>query len=178
MGGRFKEHSTENPNNCKSSINYGAVCGNTYSHLKEQLSILDIPALSYRLFQNIETELGDQFTRGLWPSIEKAGRKEEQIAIQQGQNTPDGLPWVTVCLDGRWSHRSYGHNYNAGSVLLLLPLVYIFLSMHGMRFMHFIGDGQSAEKLTCLNHAVKNFGKHLYNCINCQGKEIINEKKK
>jgi len=27
----------------------------------------------------------------------------------------DGVSWTTVYLDGGWSHRSYGHSYNASS---------------------------------------------------------------
>lgn len=44
-----------------------------------------------------------------------AGREELDAAIQQGHIDSDGIPYISVYLDGGWSKRSYGHNYNAAS---------------------------------------------------------------
>ncbi|XP_072375407.1 uncharacterized protein [Diabrotica undecimpunctata] len=119
MCGYKTEKSTENP--CEqSTINYGAVwgtlsTGGTYAQLTGLLGALDIPSMSYRLFHNIEIELGDKWIEGLWKSMEEAGIKERELAIAEGQLDSDGIPWTTVYCDGGWSHRSYGHSYNASS---------------------------------------------------------------
>lgn len=47
--------------------------------------------------------------------MEEAGRKEKEIAINKKQICADGVPWITVYVDGSWSKRSYGTNYNAFS---------------------------------------------------------------
>lgn len=47
--------------------------------------------------------------------MEEAGKEEKKWAIQNGQTDKNGVPYITVYLDGGWSHRSYGHNYNAAS---------------------------------------------------------------
>lgn len=51
----------------------------------------------------------------LWESMELAGIEEYNIASSNGQIDEDGIPFITVYLDGAWSKRSYGHNYNANS---------------------------------------------------------------
>ncbi|XP_072390322.1 uncharacterized protein [Diabrotica undecimpunctata] len=119
MCGYKTEKSTENP--CEqSTINYGAVwdtlsTGGTDVQLTGLLGALDIPSISYRLFHNIEIELGDKWIEGLWKSIEEAGIKERELAVAEGQLDSDGIPWTTVYCDEGWSHRSYGHSYNASS---------------------------------------------------------------
>lgn len=47
--------------------------------------------------------------------MEAAALEEAKIAVENGHVDPDGVPYITVYLDGGWSHRSYGHNYNAAS---------------------------------------------------------------
>lgn len=45
--------------------------------------------------------------------MEAAGVKERNNALEKGQVSADGVPWITVYVDGSWSKRSYGSNYNA-----------------------------------------------------------------
>ncbi|KAK5648270.1 hypothetical protein RI129_003162 [Pyrocoelia pectoralis] len=40
---------------------------------------------------------------------------ERTLAIENNHVDCDGMPWITVYLDGGWSKRSYGHNYDAAS---------------------------------------------------------------
>jgi len=47
--------------------------------------------------------------------MELAGTNEKEIALNKGDVDPDGIPYITVLLDGGWSKRSYGHSYNAAS---------------------------------------------------------------
>lgn len=45
--------------------------------------------------------------------MEKAGKEERDLAMQRNDVDEEGIPFITVYLDGGWSKRSYGHNYNA-----------------------------------------------------------------
>lgn len=56
--------------------------------------------------------------------MEKAGVEEYEMAIQCGDITENGIPFITVYLDGGWSKRSYGHSYKAAS-----GVVYIYLKL-------------------------------------------------
>lgn len=129
--------------------------------------------------------------------MEKAGSREREMAIEKGQVDGDGVPWITVYIDGSWSKRSYGTNFNAlsgmvgiigkntGEVLFIgirnkfcsicvraenlqiMPRDHICYrnwegsapameanmlvqgfalseSMHGVRYLKFIGDGDSS----------------------------------
>ncbi|VEN51461.1 unnamed protein product, partial [Callosobruchus maculatus] len=110
---------TENPN-VKSPINYGAVwgtlsTGSTISHLKEQLAMMKIPPMPYSMFQKSENDLALVWKEELWSLMQKAAQEEKEMAIANNQVDENGVPWTTVYLDGGWSHRSYGHNYNAAS---------------------------------------------------------------
>lgn len=48
--------------------------------------------------------------------MQSAGARERQIAIGNGQVCSDGIPWITVYLDGSWSKRSYGTTALSGMV--------------------------------------------------------------
>ncbi|XP_031327537.1 uncharacterized protein LOC116166782 isoform X2 [Photinus pyralis] len=76
---------------------------------------MNIPPLTYSMFQKIECFLSKEWEDRLWISIEKAGIEEYDIAISKGQVDENGLAWVVVYTDCGWSQRSYGHSYNASS---------------------------------------------------------------
>ena len=44
----------------------------------------------------------------------KTGREEKQIA-EQSNNYHEGVPAITVVVDGGWSKQSHKHSYNANS---------------------------------------------------------------
>lgn len=46
-------------------------------------------------------------------NVDEAHAEEILIANEKNHIDPDGVPYITVILDGGWSKRSYGHNYNA-----------------------------------------------------------------
>nr|CAH7733844.1 unnamed protein product [Callosobruchus chinensis] len=77
--------------------------------------MMDIPPMAYSTFQKIENDLAFAWKEELWSVMEKAGQEEKAMAIDNNQVDENGVPWTTVYLDGGWSHRSYGHNYNAAS---------------------------------------------------------------
>lgn len=45
--------------------------------------------------------------------IDEAHKEEIKMALEKNNVDADGMPYITVVLDGGWSKRSYGHNYNA-----------------------------------------------------------------
>ena len=45
----------------------------------------------------------------------QAGREEKMLALRNGDVTEKGIPYITVIVDGGWSHRSFGHRYIASS---------------------------------------------------------------
>lgn len=50
--------------------------------------------------------------------MEAAGVEEKEHALEMGHVYEDGTPWITVYIDGSWSKRSYGTNYNALSGMI------------------------------------------------------------
>lgn len=55
------------------------------------------------------------------------GAREKAIAIEKG-HVEDGIPFITVIVDGGWSKRSYGHAYNASSgVVSFTNIVFLII---------------------------------------------------
>lgn len=48
-----------------------------------------------------------------------AGREEKQLAEERG-DLHEGIPAITVVLDGGWSKRSHKHSYNAKSGVAII----------------------------------------------------------
>lgn len=111
----------------KSSLNKAAVwatisTSSTYMHMAEFLSILDIPCVSGNSFFTIQRELGEvnivyykksafswiviasqAWQNCLWKNLEEAGKAEYLVAIERGHIDGDGIPYITVYVDGKWS---------------------------------------------------------------------------
>ncbi|KAL1469698.1 hypothetical protein MTO96_024883 [Rhipicephalus appendiculatus] len=52
----------------------------------------------------------------LLKEMTEAGEEEKRLAEAAGDFCEDGsTPWITVVVDGGWSHRSHGHRYSANS---------------------------------------------------------------
>jgi len=47
--------------------------------------------------------------------MELAAREEAQLAIELGEVGLDGIPHISVVVDGRWCKRSYRTQYNSFS---------------------------------------------------------------
>jgi len=48
-----------------------------------------------------------------WDATEEATKEEAKIALDNGDVSKDGIPMISVVVDGAWSKRSYRSNYNA-----------------------------------------------------------------
>ncbi|KAJ8912576.1 hypothetical protein NQ315_005739, partial [Exocentrus adspersus] len=109
---------TEDPKKNVSGINLGHVwgtlaTGSTYEHSAELMSCMNIPTMPQKQFQKYELHLGEVWKTSLWESMENAGKRERNHALEKSNVCQDGTPWITVYVDGSWSKRSYGTNYNA-----------------------------------------------------------------
>ncbi len=51
---------------------------------------------------------------GATTSMAEAGREKRQLAMERGEYH-EGVPAITVVVDGGWSKRSHKHSYNANS---------------------------------------------------------------
>ena len=49
----------------------------------------------------------------------EAGREEKQLAEDRG-DYHEGVPSITVIVDGGWSKRSHRHSYNANSGVAII----------------------------------------------------------
>lgn len=56
----------------------------------------------------------------LYDEMIKAGKEEKRLAEEAGHICEDGMPYITVVVDGGWSHRSHGHRYSANSGLAVI----------------------------------------------------------
>lgn len=87
--------------------------GGGFYNLEEFLNSLAIPCMSTYAYDKIQTSLeGDWFATAKEDMLE-AIQLEINYAKERGDVTSDGIPFITVILDGAWSKRSYRVNYNA-----------------------------------------------------------------
>ena len=101
------------------TVNVGAVLGQIATgggadHLMEQLACVQVSSLSSKSFINMECRMGDVFEAMVGENLLIAGRKEKQLAIEQG-NYHNRVPAITVVVYAGWSKRSHKHSYNANS---------------------------------------------------------------
>ena len=100
-------------------VNFAAVWGQMstgggYSSLQEQMSAIGIPVMTKRSFMKTEKAVGKLWWREMEVSMKHAGKEERRIAIEKG-SLHDGVPAISVVLDGGWCKRSHKHSYNAKS---------------------------------------------------------------
>ena len=88
--------------------------GGGHAPLTESMAILGIPSLTKKSFMSIEKRIGQWWWALLEDSMKEAGAAEKAIAIANGRYH-QGVPAITVIVDGGWSKRSHKHSYNAKS---------------------------------------------------------------
>lgn len=93
-----------------------------YSTAEEFLSVLDVPFMDSKKFLTCQNYIADTIHKTLWNQIAENGIKEAELAKLNGDVDSEGIPNITVIVDGAWSKRSYNINYNAlsGVVSILL----------------------------------------------------------
>lgn len=93
--------------------------GGGHSHLEETMSVLGVPVMTQRSFIHTEHDIGQWWKEKLAESMAEAGREEKRLAQERG-SYHEGIPAITVILDGGWSKRSHKHSYNANSGVAII----------------------------------------------------------
>lgn len=78
------------------------------------MSILGVPVMSKSRFISTERGIGEEWWQRLVESMAEAGKEEKWLAEERG-DYHEGIPAITVVVDGGWSKRSHKHSYNAKS---------------------------------------------------------------
>ncbi len=93
--------------------------GGGHSKLQETMSVVGVPVMSKTSFISTERAIGEVWEQQLRETMLEAGREEKQLAIEKG-NYHEGVPAITVIVDGGWSKRSHKHSYNAKSGVAII----------------------------------------------------------
>ena len=78
------------------------------------MSVVGVPVMTKTSFIDTERDIGELWKQQLQESMAEAGREERQIAVEKN-SYHEGIPAITVIVDGGWSKRSHKHSYNAKS---------------------------------------------------------------
>ena len=78
--------------------------GGGHSKLEEILSVIGVPVMTKKSFIGTQRDIGETWRCALKQSMMKTGQREREIAIQKG-NFHEGVPTITVIVDGGWSTR-------------------------------------------------------------------------
>lgn len=115
---KFVINTCEHDDETEYSVEHASVesimaIGGGFFNLQEFLNSMGIPCMSSFAYDKIHATLcGDWFEAAKIDMLD-AIKLEIQHAKEQGNITSDGIPFITVVLDGAWSKRSYRVNYNA-----------------------------------------------------------------
>ena len=93
--------------------------GGGHSQLEETLSVVGVPVMTKKSFTDTERDIGEMWRHALKQSMAEAGKREREIALQKG-SCHEGVPAISVIVDGGWSKRSHKHSYNAKSGVAII----------------------------------------------------------
>ena len=216
-------------------VNLGAVWGKMttgggHTNLCNTMGAMGVPVMAKGNFIRTEASIGEWWREKLNESLIEAGREEKRLAEENG-DYHQGVPAITVIVDGGWCKRSHKHSYNAKSGVAIIiglrtgKLLHIgvrnkycancaqgienhkcyknwsesssqmetniilegFLkseAMHGVRYLKFIGDGDSSVYPTLINevpiwgHDIKKIGcaNHATKCYRSSLEKLVSEK--
>ena len=88
--------------------------GGGHYKLNETVSVIGIPVMTPKYFISIERSIGLWWQQQLQGIMAEVGREEKRLA-EERNDFHEGVPAVTVVVDGGWSKRSHRHSYNAKS---------------------------------------------------------------
>jgi hypothetical protein len=69
--------------------------------------------MSSYLYQKLHAEIEDFTYTTAWESISSAAKEETGLTIRNGEVNDDGVPLISVIVNGAWSKRNYKSTYNA-----------------------------------------------------------------
>ena len=88
--------------------------GGGHSRLQETMGVLGIPVMAPKNFISAERGIGEWWRKELQEVMVDAGKEEKRLAEERA-DFHEGVPAITVIVDGGWSKRSHRHSYNAKS---------------------------------------------------------------
>ena len=96
-----------------------------YTQFSEICGALDIPPMTKDTYESYETKVAKGMQEASFKEMMEAGQEERRLALEAGDVSDDGIPFITVVVDGSWAKRSYGANYSSlqGTVIT----IFIFL---------------------------------------------------
>ena len=83
--------------------------GGGYSSLQESMASLGVPVMTKKAFIRTEGVIGQWWWELLHESMKKAGEEDRRLAVERG-DFHQGVPAITVIVDGGWSKRSHKHS--------------------------------------------------------------------
>ena len=95
------------------------VTGGGFNLLQESISIFDIPVMSKQSFMQTGCQIGEWWWNASQESMKAAGKQEKQYAIEKG-SYHQGVPGITVVVDGGWRKHTHKHSYNALSEVRMI----------------------------------------------------------
>ena len=93
--------------------------GGGHSSLNESLSVLGVPTMGKKAFMATEKILGRRWRETLEQSMKEAAEEEKRIAIEKG-SFHEGVPSISVVVDGGWCKHTHRHSYNAKSGVAII----------------------------------------------------------
>lgn len=137
---------------CNLAAVWGQMCtGGGHTSLSNTMSVLGVPVMSKGSYTPTQSDIGEWWRVKLNESMLEAGKEEKRLAEENGEYH-QGVPAVTVIVDGGWSKRSHKHSYNAKSgVGIILGLRTGKLLHLGVRnkYCASCAQGISVEKHKC-----------------------------
>ena len=88
--------------------------GGGLTRLNSTLALMDVPGVQKRMYTDTEEFLGNEMRTCLAQSMQDVAKEEKRHAIDTN-SFHQGIPSITVVVDGGWSKRSHKHSYNAKS---------------------------------------------------------------
>ncbi|KAK4885602.1 hypothetical protein RN001_001873 [Aquatica leii] len=105
---------TENKMNTNLGVVAGAIAtGVGYSQVSELFASMDVPNMSNKTYSKYHSKISLAITKNINQLMTEAGKEETKLAIELGDVNADGVPVISVIVDGAWSKRSYRTNYSA-----------------------------------------------------------------
>ena len=93
--------------------------GQGNSQLGESLSVIGVPVMTKASFIATERAIGERWQVEMQEQMAKAGQEEKRLAEERG-SYHEGVPAITVIVDGGWSKHSHKHTYNAKSGVAII----------------------------------------------------------
>ena len=103
---------------CNLSAVWGQMAiGGGHHHLQESMGALGIPTMTKKSFKATEKTIGKWWWDLAKKSCSEAAAQEKKLAIERG-SFHEGVPAITIIVDGGWSKRSHKHAKSGVAIII------------------------------------------------------------